>query len=209
MQDITIELSDGFHEIYSNVHRFAISKKHEIITPAHFLLEMINYKFCVGYVILFRLGTPMDELKAGLQETISGVPKLESDRPRLSESLAKVLDTSLITAQSLGENKIDSGHFLVGILRNLGLKEYTLLRSLGVSYSDVLHILKTKDELSVESQEIVSETTEVIDEEELGLKEVFKKSCILCNSCNCDRPGVWIVYRIPNKQYLRILVCDH
>jgi len=174
MQDITIDLSSGFYEIYSKVHKSVNTSNHEIITPAHFLLEMINNKSGIGYSILVKLGSPIIELNAGLENIISEIPKLESGKPRLSENLAKVLDSSLITAQSLGGNKIDSGHFLIGILRNMGLKEYSLLRSLGVNYSDVLNILKNEDVIPKVSTEVVNNPEEVFEEEKLEFKDVFK-----------------------------------
>jgi Zn-dependent protease len=125
-------------------------------------------------VILFSLGISIEELKAGLEEFVQEIPLNEDGPPIYSDGMSKALDVSLETAVSLGETKVDSGHFLVGILRTLELKEYSLLRKLGVSYSDVLNKLRNKGTTpEISGQNELQQALE-IEHEKMQFSDVIK-----------------------------------
>ena len=104
------------------------------IETGHLLLSLIQQKEGIVRPVLEKLGVNLSDLEAFLKKDLEKLPIVTGARIVISHELNKVLNTALSEAQKLTDEYVSTEHLLLAIAKETKL--------LGISYSDVLKVMK-------------------------------------------------------------------
>ncbi len=149
------------------------------VEPEHLLLGLLEENEGSAINILQRLGINIEDLKHILLQRIKLIEKAIEGKPKLSLSAQKVLDLGMESANNLQVRQVGTEHLLIGLLRNLNSKSYTILRRSGVNYNQVLSSLKTLPPKIISRPQNVQQVSEPEEYERLSVISILSKTSMV------------------------------
>jgi len=111
----------------------AKSMHHNYIGTEHLLLGMVKEDKSVSSRVLRKLGADPEQLQQLVERFTSGHRRTPfSSKPTLTPRTRKVLESAVDEARRMGHHYIDTGHLLLGLLRQEEGVALDLLRDLGI-----------------------------------------------------------------------------
>jgi ATP-dependent Clp protease ATP-binding subunit ClpB len=130
-------------EALSQAQSLAGRQGHGAIEPAHLLRALLDQAEGTTAPILQKLGAPLEALRTRLDGELARLPKVSgaAAQARLSDALARALDTAFREAEQLKDEYVSTEHLLLGIaasdrdpagraLREVGAHREALLAAL-------------------------------------------------------------------------------
>ncbi len=120
---INIEkFTDKSKQAIEDAINYARENKNGIVEPAHLLRALLNQDETAIKPLLQNLDVNIEELTEELNTKISKLPTLtgEDAMPRLSQELAKILETATKEAGKLGDEYVSTEHLLISLTEENG-----------------------------------------------------------------------------------------
>jgi len=174
-EKFTIPLSHVFSTVQHQVKQFG----HTCVEPEHLLLGMIGEKQGNGYQLLNQLKVDLEDLEKALHRQLSQVrPEQACDAMTMSEETKRVLEISMESRELISRPYLGTEHLLLGMMRDLSGRVYTILRRRGITYSLLMnHLADFPVEPVAPAREISRLSMEVpyIPAEKLDLSGIFMR----------------------------------
>jgi ATP-dependent Clp protease ATP-binding subunit ClpB len=133
-------------EALSQAQSLAAGRGHGVIEPVHLLRALLAQPEGATVPVLQKLGVPIDALGAKLDQALSALPRVSgagaTAQPRISESLAKVLEAAFQAADQLQDQYVSTEHLLLGIAASERDAAGRALREAGVTRDAILKALQ-------------------------------------------------------------------
>ncbi len=120
-------------KLIRKAHDLAKSSGHSSVGSLHLLAAMLEIRESTAVRILRIMEVPIDDLHATLMKEI-GEGDHDEGTLDFAEDSKRVLEMAWNEAGHLGSHLVGSGHLLLGILINEGLRAFGLLKNTGVTY---------------------------------------------------------------------------
>lgn len=169
----SIPLSHVFAFVQSDVSRLG----HSCVEPEHLLLGLINEEQGIAYQLLMHLQVDLDDLRTELNQSLDNVQSEKAcETLNMSEDSKRILDLSLDSREALDRPYVGTEHVLLGMMRDISGRGYSIFRRRGITYNQLLQQLKAfPHEPLVQGREIsrLSEDVPYIPTETLTAGELF------------------------------------
>ena len=112
--------------------------EHPEVVPEHMLLGIIEEERGLARFVLRSLGVNMEILKGEVRAAIADLPGDPVEIPPFSEGARKILELGMQSAGVLERPYLGTEHLLIGLLRDISSRSYSILRRADVTYARVL-----------------------------------------------------------------------
>lgn len=138
-ENFSIPLGNVFAHVQGEVKQ---AQQNEIL-PEHLLLSLLKEKNSAAYRVFVALNVDLAAFEDDLRISLTTRPPAEEDQEiSMSEEVKRALGLSLESQSVIPRPYLGTEHLLVGMLRDMSGRGYSLLRKAGVSYNHLLDLLK-------------------------------------------------------------------
>jgi Zn-dependent protease len=138
-EKFSIPLSRVFAQVQVEVQQLGQSE----ILPEHILLSLLAEKSSTAFKVFTSLNVNLAEFEGELRRSLlTREISANGQEISMSEEIKRVLNLSLEAQSVLRRTYLGTEHLLVGMLRDFSGRGYSLLRRAGVSYNQLLDLLK-------------------------------------------------------------------
>jgi ATP-dependent Clp protease ATP-binding subunit ClpA len=138
------EFSERVRDALARAREHAAEMRYEYIGTEHILLGLLDDTDNVAVEILRRLKVPLDEVSAQVhREAKPGTEESESAGPDLpfSHRTKRVLEEAMAEARTMGDTWLDTGHLLLGLVREKRDLGAHVLNGFGVTRDSARQVL--------------------------------------------------------------------
>jgi ATP-dependent Clp protease ATP-binding subunit ClpC len=145
--ELSKQQSEGFTEALKRSRQSAIDLGDAEIGPGHLALGIMRASSGNAFALLQRLGITMHELEAVILDASRGVAHSSSvasgerENIALSEEAASAVKSAVVEVERFGDAQLDTGHLLLGILRDHHSHVADAFARFGATYETVAHEL--------------------------------------------------------------------
>ena len=138
-ENFSIPLSNVFAHVQGEVKQYDQSE----ILPEHFLLCLLKEKSSAAYQMFLALNVDLEAFELDLHTSLMTRPEtLAGSEISMSAEIKRVVGLSLEAQSVVPRPYLGTEHLLIGMLRDISGRGYSLLRKAGVSYNQLLDLLK-------------------------------------------------------------------
>lgn len=174
-EKFSIPLSHVFAYVQQEVNRLG----HSCVEPEHLLLGLIDEKQGVAYRLLLQLGVDLPVLQAELYDALDLVQAEKScEVMTMSEDTKRMLELSMDSRGLVSRPYLGTEHLLIGIMRDLPGRGYSLLQRRGVTYNKLLNQLDTQPLEPLVQDRVISRLSldvPYVPAETLSLAGIFRR----------------------------------
>ncbi|HEU4400690.1 MAG TPA: Clp protease N-terminal domain-containing protein, partial [Candidatus Polarisedimenticolia bacterium] len=129
-------------EALQGAQEASLQHGHPEITPEHLLHSLLNQEGGLIPVLLNRIGTDVDRLRAGIRSRLEAAPRVEGGTsPAVGERLRAVLEAAEKRAAGFHDDFVSVEHLFLALLESRGAAA-ELLRESGADPARVLEAIK-------------------------------------------------------------------
>jgi Zn-dependent protease len=138
-ENFSIPLNQVFAQVQNEVQQLEQSE----ILPEHILLCMLKEKSSAAYQVFNLLNIDLEAFESELRRSlVTREGTLNGHEITMSDETKRVLGLSLESQSVIPRPYLGTEHLLVGMLRDFSGRGYSLLRRAGVSYNQLLDLIK-------------------------------------------------------------------
>lgn len=174
-EKFSVPLSHVFEFVQHEVKRLG----HACVEPEHLLLGLIEEKQGVAFQLLQNLNVDLADLQVELHEKLAHVKVDEScELLTMSEDTKRMLELSMDTRDLVARPYLGTEHLLIGLMRDISGRGYSILQRRGVTYNALLNQLKTQPVEPLAQDRVISRLSldvPYVPAEKLTLAGIFSR----------------------------------
>ena len=143
MSDLKNRFSAPANRVFSQVQTEVQRLNHTRIEPEHVMLVLLQEKSGVAYQVLEQIGVDLGELEKLLLQSLNDIEFPEGDLS-MSDETKRILGLSMDAVATLERPYLGTEHLLIALMRDLSNRVYPIMRRIGVTYTEMLKVIREK-----------------------------------------------------------------